>query len=72
MWTKARLTIYIGAALVGLAMLATVMGLGVYDPETQMFDLHPFNVYYLAGILAGPVSSALAAVAVALGWGGKK
>lgn len=70
--TKARLTIYIGAALAGLAFLAATLGAGTYDPATGMFDLHPFDVWWLAGIIAGPVSSVLAAVAVALGWGGKK
>lgn len=69
MWTKARLTTYIGAALAGLAFLAAIMGAGKYDPATGMFDLHPFNVYWLAGIIAGPVASFLAAVAVALKWG---
>lgn len=72
MWTTARLTTYIGAALAGLAFIAAVMGAGEYDPSTGMFDLHPFNVYWLAGVIAGPVASVMAAIAVALGWGGKK
>lgn len=71
MWTKARLTTYIGAALAGLAFMAAVAGAGTYDPVTGMFDLHPFSVYWVAGIIAGPVASVIAAVAVALGWGRK-
>lgn len=72
MWTKARLAFYVGAALAGLAFVAASMGWGTYDPATGDFDLHPFNVYWLAGIVAGPVASALAAVAVALGWGARR
>ena len=72
MWTKARLTAYIGAALAGLAFIAASLGLATYDPATGMVDLHPFNVWLLAGIIAGPVASALAAVALWLGWGPKE
>ena len=72
MWDKARLTAYIGAALAGLAFLATVAGAGTYDPSTGNFDLHPFNVYWIAGIIAGPLSSVLATLALWMGWGGKK
>ena len=69
MWSKVRLTGYIGAAFAGLAFLGAVLGLGDYDPATGMFDLHAFNVYWLAGVVAGPVASGLAAIALALGWG---
>jgi hypothetical protein len=72
MWSKARLTAYIGAALAGLAFLAAVAGAGTYDPSTGTFDLHPFNVYWIAGIIAGPLSSALATVALWMGWGTRK
>ena len=71
MWSKARLTAYIGAALAGLAFIASAMGFATYDPATGNVDLHPFNVYWLAGIIAGPMASALAAVALKLGWGPK-
>ena len=72
MLTKARLTIYIGAALAGLAFIAATLGAGTYDPTSGMFDLHPFNVWWVAGIIAGPVASVMAAIAVAFGWGGKQ
>jgi hypothetical protein len=71
MWTKARLTTYIGAAIVGLAFVASILGAGTYDQATGTFDLHPFNVYWLAGIIAGPVSAGLSALAVVLKWGVK-
>ena len=71
MWTKARLTTYIAAALAGLAFLAAMLGLATYDPATGMIDFHPFSVYWLAGIIAGPVSSVVASIALALGWGRK-
>jgi hypothetical protein len=71
MWSKARLTTYIGTALVGLAVLASIMGVATYDPATGMIDLHPFSVYALAAIIAGPLASGLAAVALFLGWGAK-
>ena len=71
MWTQARLSLYIGAAFAGAAFLASAMGLATYDTASGMVDFRPFNVYWLAGIVAGPVSSALAAIAVALGWGRK-
>jgi branched-subunit amino acid ABC-type transport system permease component len=72
MFSTARLTFYIGAALAGLAVMVSALGYADYDPATGLIDLHPFNVYSLAAIIAGPVASLLAAVALALGWGGKK
>ena len=71
MWTKARLTTYIGTALTGLAFLAMVLGLATFDPATGMVDPHPFSIYWLAGIIAGPVASVIAAVAVVFRWGDK-
>lgn len=71
MWTQARLTAYIGAAFAGAAFLAASMGLATYDTASGMVDFKPFNVWLLAGVIAGPVSSAIAALAVALGWGRK-
>ena len=71
MWSAARLTTYISTALVGLAVLASILGVASYDPATGMIDLHPFSVYALAAIIAGPLASALAAVALFFGWGSK-
>lgn len=72
MWTKARLTTYIGAAFAGLAFLAAATGFATYDPATGMVDFHPFDVWLLAGIIAGPAASVMAAVALWLGWGAKE
>lgn len=71
MWTQARLTAYIGAAFAGGAFIAASTGYADYDTASGMVDFKPFNVYWLAGIVAGPVSSGLAALALALGWGKK-
>ena len=71
MWTKARLTTYLGGLIAGLAFILATLGAGTYDASTGQFDLHPFNVWWLAGIVAGPVSSAVAFVALAMGWGRK-
>lgn len=71
MWTKARLAGYIGVVFAGLAIIAAALGAGTYDLETGMFDLHPFNVYWFAGLIAGPISAAVAAVAVLFKWGPK-
>lgn len=65
MWDKARLTAYIGAALAGGAFILAMVGAGTYDPATGYFDLHPFNVWWLASIIAGPLASAMAAVVLA-------
>ena len=64
-FSAARLATYIGAALAGLAFIASTLGAGTYDPATGTFDLHPFNVWWLGGIIAGPVASGLAALALA-------
>jgi hypothetical protein len=71
MWSAARLTTYISTALVGLAVLASILGVASYDPATGLIDFHPFSVYALAAIIAGPLASGLAAVALFLGWGRK-
>ena len=71
MWTQARLTGYIVALILGAASLAATLGIATYDPATNMMDIKPFNVLWFAGVIAGPVSSAIAAVAVALKWGRK-
>ena len=69
MWSKARLTIYITGLLASAAFVLTVLGAGTYDPVTWTFTLHPFDVRWLAGVIAGPVSAAIASVAVVLKWG---
>jgi hypothetical protein len=69
MWTTARLTGYIAAGLGGLAFLLSSFGLASYDATTGMVDLHPFNVNWVAAIVAGPLASAIAAVAVMFKWG---
>lgn len=63
--STARLTAYIGAALAGGAFILAMVGAGTYDPATGYFDLHPFNIWWLAGIIAGPLGSAMAAVVLA-------
>ena len=62
MWTQARFAAYITAAIVGLAAMASALGLADYDHATGMVTLHPFSVYTVAGVIAGPLASAMAAV----------
>ena len=69
MWTHARITGYLVSIFTGLAFLAVAVGAGTYDAETGLFDLHPVDVKWLAGVIAGPVASAVAAVAAWRGWG---
>jgi hypothetical protein len=71
MWTSARLTAYIASAIGGSASLFVMMGLATYDAATGMVDIHPFNITLVAGIVAGPISSALAFIALKFGWGKK-
>lgn len=71
MWTQARLTLYIGTAFAGLAFIAASLGFADYDAATGQVDFHPFNVWWLGGIVAGPVGSAVATVALWAGWGRK-
>ena len=69
MWTQARITLYIAAALGALASLAAVFQLGTYDAETGMFDLHAFDVKWLATQVALWVAPVIAGIAAKLGWG---
>jgi hypothetical protein len=69
MWTQARITGYLATLLAGIAFLAMAVGAGTYDPATGLFDLHPIDVKWLAGVIAGPAASALAAIAAFRGWG---
>ena len=71
MWTQVRITGYLVTVLTGLAFLATAVGAGTYDPATGLFDLHPVDVKWLAGVVAGPMASGLAALAAFRGWGAK-
>ena len=71
MWTHARITGYILTFFTGIAFLATAIGVGTYDAGTWLFDLHPVDVKWLAGVVAGPVASGIAAVAAWRGWGRK-
>lgn len=71
MWTRARLTIYITAALGLAASLSAALGYGTYDAATRTFDLHPVQIETLAVAIVAVVAPALAAVATWLGWGRK-
>ena len=71
MWTPTRITIYLTSALAGLGTVAAVFGFATYDPVAQTIDPHPISIPVLAGVVAPVLSSALAAVAAALGWGRK-
>lgn len=62
MWTKTRLAAYISAALVGAGVILSMIGAADYDAATGTLDLRPVNVYTLAGIIAGPLASGMAAV----------
>jgi len=62
MWSQARLTAYITAALAGAAFLASRVGLASYNFETGMVDPYPFNINWLAAVIAGPLAAGMAAV----------
>lgn len=64
MWTQARFAAYITSAIVGLAAVLSALGVAEYDSATGMIDLHPFSVYSVAGIVAAPLASGMAAVMV--------
>ena len=69
MWTQARLAAYITAAFAGCAAILSMIGAADYDHATGLFDLHPVNVNWLAGIIAGPMASGMAAAV--LWWQGR-
>lgn len=71
MWTQARITAYLITIFAGIGFLATAVGAGSYDAATGLFDLHPVDVKWLAGVVAGPLASGLAALAAFRGWGRK-
>ena len=68
--TQIRLTAYITAFLGGLAVILSLAGVADYDRATGLLDVHPFNVYWLAGVIGGPLASGMAAVV--LWWQGRK
>jgi predicted membrane protein len=68
--TQIRLTAYITAFLGGLAVIMSLAGVADYDRATGLLDVHPFNVNWLAAIIAGPLASGMAAVV--LWWQGRK
>lgn len=69
---RVRLAVYIGGFLAGVGFLLSVLGYAEYDHATGYIDIAPFNVYALSGVIAGPLASALATIALWLGWGPKK
>jgi len=70
MW-KVRLAAYLGGFFAVAATLAAGLGWGTFDHATGTFDAPPVNVYALAGLVAGLISQAVAALAVVRGWGRK-
>jgi len=70
-WTPARIALYLAGFFGALASIVAVFGLGTYDPATDMLDIHPFNVKWLATQIALWIAPVLATVAAMLGWGKK-
>jgi hypothetical protein len=69
-WSQARLVYYIGTALFGGAVLVSSLGYADFDTATGEIDFHPFNIYTLAAVVAGPLFGlSMAALAVLRGWG---
>ena len=71
MWSAARLTAYVTTALTGLGALMSFWGYATFDPVTGMIDPAPFSIYTAAPLIAAPLASAMAAVALWRGWGQK-
>lgn len=60
---------YAVALLSGVAAAwLAAKGLGTYDPETGMFDLAPFSVPTVAGIIVSAGGNLLAGLAWLKGW----
>ena len=72
MWTAARLTIYITTALGGLGVILAGLGWATFDTATGTLDLGPVHIYALAPLIAGPLASLIAALAVLFKWGPSK
>lgn len=62
--TQTRLTIYLAAFFGGIAVILAMLGAATYDHASGLLDIRPFNVNWLAGIIAGPMASGMAAVMV--------
>jgi hypothetical protein len=68
-----RLAVYaIGLAAGVAATWAASQGLGTYDPESGVFDLHPFRVDAVVTTAVATVGNLLAGIAVWRGWGARK
>lgn len=68
--TQLRLTAYLTAFFGGSAVILSMIGAADYDQATGLLDIRPFNVNWMAGIVAGPLASGMAAVMV--WWQGRK
>ena len=62
--TQIRLTAYLTAFFGGGAVILSMVGAADYDHASGLLDIRPFNVNWMAGIVAGPLASAMAAVAL--------
>lgn len=72
MLTQARLTAYIVTFLGAVGVIAAGLGWATFDPTSGTIDFAPFNIYVLAPIVAAPVMSLVAALAVVFKWGPSK
>lgn len=68
MWTAARITVYVTAALLGLGKLLSILGYADFDSATGMLDLHSVPLYTLAAPVAAVIAPVLAAVMAAVQW----
>ena len=72
MLTNARLIGYLTTGVGGLGVLLAAMGWIEFDPATGHTIVPPFNAYALAPIIAAPIMSLVAALAVIFKWGPSK
>ena len=63
-WGKTRLVVYLSALFAGIAGILQFLGLASFDYGTWQVTIHPFDVRVLAGLIAGPIAAALAAIMV--------
>lgn len=68
--TQLRLTAYLTAFFGGGAVILSMIGAADYDHTSGLLDIRPFNVNWMAGVVAGPLASGMAAVMV--WWQGRK
>lgn len=71
MWTQARLIGYLTTAAGAFGVIVAALGWAAFDPATGMIDFAPFNLYALVPIIAAPIMSLIAAIAVLFKWGPK-